>query len=107
MIGLGKWEVDINMLIYRGTIGIEIADNNGEYKVDFKLPEKFSAFKITTGEIVEEGNKLSGKGLVDMGKGRKIEAFAEVEIDGDKLTGSLKIPMLKRDIPLKNGHKIG
>ncbi len=107
MIGLGKWEVDINMLIYRGPIGVEIADNNGEYKVDFKLPEKFSAFKITTGDIVEDGNKLSGKGVVDMGKGRKIDAFAEVEINGDTLTGTLKIPMLKRDIPLKNGHKIG
>lgn len=107
MIGLGKWEADINMLIYRGTIGIDIADDNGNYKVDFILPEKLSKLKITTKDIVAEGNKLSGKGEVDMGKGRVIEAFAEAIIDGDTLTGSLKIPMLKRDIPLKNGHRVG
>lgn len=107
MIGLGKWEVDINMLIYKGTIGIEIADNNGDYKVDFILPEKLSAIKITADEIVEDGNKLSGTGIVDMGKGRKIKAQAAVEINGDTLTGTLNIPLLKREIPLKNGHKVG
>ena len=106
MIGIGNWEVTVNMLIYKGPIGVTIADNNGEYDVQFKLPDKFSAFKITTHDIVAEGNKISGKGTVDMGKGRKTEVGAEVIIDGDAMTGTLSIPMLKRTIPLKDGHRV-
>ena len=106
MIGIGNWEVTVNMLIYKGPIGVTIADNDGAYDVQFKMPEKFSAFQITTYDIVEEGNKLSGKGTVDMGKGRKIPVSAEVVIDGDAMTGTLNIPLMKRVIPLKNGHRI-
>ena len=106
MIGIGNWEVTVNMLIYKGPIGVSIADNNGEYDVQFKMPDKFSAFKITTRDIVEEGNKLSGQGVVDMGKGRKIPVSAEVVIDGDVMTGTLNIPLMKREIPLKNGHRV-
>ena len=106
MIGIGNWEVTVNMLIYRGPIGVTIADNDGEYDVQFKMPDKFSAFKITTYDIVEEGNKLSGKGLVDVGKGRVIPASAEVVIDGDEMSGTLNIPLLKRVIPLKDGHRV-
>ena len=106
MIGIGNWEVTVNMLIYKGPIGVTIADNNGQYAVEFKLPEKFSAFKITTHDIVAEGNTISGKGTVDMGKGRKTEVGATVVIDGDVMTGTLSIPLLKREIPLKNGHRI-
>ena len=51
-------------------------------------------------------NKLSGKGTVDMGKGRKIPVSAEVVIDGDAMTGTLNIPLMKREIPLKNGHRV-
>lgn len=108
MIGLGKWTVFVKMLVFTGDIGITIADNNGEYKVDFELPPKFQEkFQITTRNIVEDGNKLSGEGIVDMGRGRKTKVMAEVVIDGDKMTGNLIIPLLKRTIPLENGHRIG
>lgn len=107
MIGIGKWSVYINMLIYKGDLGVVIADNNGEYAVDFELPPALaSKIKISTRNIVAEGNKLSGEGVVDMGKGRKIKAAAEVVIDGDTMTGTLSIPLLKRVIPLENGHRV-
>ena len=106
MIGIGNWEVTVNMLIYRGPIGVTIADNDGAYDVQFQMPDKFSAFKITTYDSVEEGHKLSGKGTVDMGKGRTIPVSAEVIIDGDEMSGTLNIPLMKREIPLKNGHRV-
>ncbi len=94
------------MLIYKGPIGVTIADNDGAYDVQFKMPDKFDKFKITTYDIVEEGNKLSGKGTVDMGKGRTIPVSAEVIIDGDEMSGTLNLPLMKREIPLKNGHRV-
>lgn len=107
MIGLGKWSVYINMLIYKGDLGVVISDNNGEYEVEFELPPSLaSKISIKTRNIVAEGNKLSGEGIVDMGKGRKIKAGAEVIIDGDTMTGTLSIPLLKRTIPLENGHRV-
>lgn len=107
MIGLGKWQVSVNMLIFKGDIEIDIADVNGEYNINFILPEKLSAIKIEITEVTENGNTLSGKGKVDMGKGRQIEAGATATFNGDEITGVLSIPMLKREIPLKNGHRIG
>lgn len=107
MIGLGKWSVYVNMMIYKGDLGVVIADNNGEYQVDFELPPALaSKVKITTHDIKAEGNKLSGEGAVDMGKGRKIKVAAEVVIDGDVMTGTLTIPLLKRSMPLENGHRV-
>lgn len=108
MIGLGKWSVYVNMMIYKGDLGVEISDDNGNYKVDFELPPKLAEkIKITTHDIVAEGNKISGKGDIDMGKGRKVKVAAEVVIDGDVMTGNLQIPLLKRTIPLENGHRVG
>ena len=43
---------------------------------------------------------------VDMGKGRTIPVSAEVIIDGDEMSGTLNIPLMKREIPLKNGHRV-
>lgn len=115
MIGLGNWTANIKMIVYTGPIGINISDDNGEYKVDFVLPEKFSQFKIETYDIVEEGNKLSGKGRLNLGGGTDIklakiiagkELFAEVEFNGDEMQGVLKIPFLKREIPITDGKRI-
>lgn len=107
MIGIGKWQVSVNMLIFKGDIDIVIENTDGDYKINFNLPEKFNGFKIAITEVTENGNTLSGKGSVDMGKGKKIEVGATATFDGDTLTGVLSIPMLKREIPLKNGHRIG
>ena len=107
MIGIGKWQVSVNMLIFRGDIDIVIEDRDGEYNIDFIFPDKLKGFKIDIYEVNENGNTLSGKGKVDMGKGKFGEVGATATFEGDTLTGVLSIPMLKREIPLKNGHRIG
>lgn len=104
MIGLGTWVTSVNMMIFKGEITVVIADKNGEYDIDFQLPDKFKDVKIRTYDIVENGNTLKGKGEITMLPGKTLEA--EVTFDGDTFTGVLRIPFLKRTIELKNGHKI-
>ena len=38
MIGLGKWQAEINNIIFKGSAVFTIADNNGEYKISLELP---------------------------------------------------------------------
>lgn len=104
MIGLGKWQATVNALLFRGTVGVTISDNNGEYVIDFELPDKFKDVKVKTYDIKEEGNTLSGKGEITMLPGKELEAV--VTFDGDTMTGVLNIPFLKRSIELKNGHRV-
>ena len=42
MIGIGKWQgsVNIQILKFSGDVFITIADNNGNYDVDIKLPQQ-------------------------------------------------------------------
>ena len=104
MIGLGTWVTSVNMMIFKGEITVVIADKDGQYDIDFQLPDKLKDVKIRTYDIVEEGNTLRGKGEITMLPGKELEA--EVTFDGDTFEGVLRIPFMKRNIPLKNGHKI-
>ena len=104
MIGLGTWVTSVNMLVYKGDITVVIADKDGQYDIDFQLPDKLKDVKIRTYDIVENGNTLKGKGEITMLPGKELEA--EVTFDGDTFEGVLRIPFMKRNIPLKNGHKI-
>ena len=104
MIGLGTWVTSVNMLVYKGDITVVIADKDGQYDIDFQLPDKLKDVKIRTYDIVENGNTLKGKGEITMLPGKELEA--EVTFNGDTFEGVLRIPFMKRNIPLKNGHKI-
>ena len=104
MIGLGTWVTSVNMMIFKGDITVVIADKDGQYDIDFQLPDKLKDVKIRTYDIVEEGNTLRGKGEITMLPGKELEA--EVTFNGDTFEGMLRIPFMKRNIPLKNGHKI-
>lgn len=104
MIGLGTWVTSVNMLVYKGDITVVIADKDGQYDIDFQLPDKLKDVKIRTYDIVEDGNTLKGKGEITMLPGKELEA--EVTFNGDTFEGVLRIPFMKRNIPLKNGHKI-
>lgn len=104
MIGIGTWKASVNTLVFRGEITIVISDNNGEYNIDFRFPDKFKDMKIKTYDIKENGNTLSGKGEISMLPGKELEA--EVTFDGDAFTGVLKIPFIKRNIELKNGRRV-
>ena len=104
MIGLGTWVTSVNMLVYKGDITVVIAEKDSQYDIDFQLPDKLKDVKIRTYDIVEDGNTLKGKGEITMLPGKELEA--EVTFNGDTFEGVLRIPFMKRNIPLKNGHKI-
>ena len=104
MIGLGTWVTSVNMMIFKGDITVVIADKDGQYDIDFQLPDKLKDVKIRTYDIVENGNTLKGKGEITMLPGKELEA--EVTFNGDTFEGVLRIPFMKRTIELKNGHRI-
>ena len=105
MIGLGKWQTYVNTMVFKGDVTVVIADKDGEYDIDFQLPDKFKDMKIRCYDIVENGNKLSGKGEISLLPGKVVEA--EVAFEGDTMNGYIKLPFLAgRKIELKNGHRV-
>ena len=104
MIGLGKWTGEIETSLISGSAIVEICDNNGEYDFSVTVPslKKLPNFKVY--DIVEDGNRLSGKAEIElMGK---MTVDISVEINGDSFTGYLQVPFLGK-IEIKNGKKIG
>ena len=105
MIGIGKWQTYVNTMVFKGDVTVVIADKDGEYDIDFQLPDKFKDMKIRCYDIVENGNKLSGKGEISLLPGKVVEA--EVAFEGDTMNGYIKLPFLAgRKIELKNGHRV-
>lgn len=106
MVGIGKWAARVNTLVFKGDITVEIKDNNGEYDINFVLPEKFKNVEIKYSDVHAEGNTIYGKGEITLLPGKEIKAA--VTFDGDKMTGSLVLPFLgNKEIKLKDGHRIG
>ncbi len=108
MIGIGKWqgEVNIQILRFSGDVFITIGDKDGEYAIDIQLPPQLSMVKLNFDSIEEVGdNGLKGKGKLLTPAGRELAFQAAVEFDGEAMTGYLKIAIA--NIKIKNGHKIG
>ena len=106
MVGIGKWAARVNTLVFKGEITVEIKDNNGEYDINFELPEKFKNVEIKYYDVHAEGNTIYGKGEMTLLPGKVIEAA--VSFEGDTMTGSLKLPFLgNKEIKLKDGRRIG
>lgn len=108
MIGIGKWTGYVNSKVFKGDVTFEIIDNNGEYGIDFQLPEGIpAAFKDVQfgfSDIHANGNTLCGKCSVSLLKGKSFDAEIVFEDDGSMhaiiklgIMGSLKI---------QDGHKI-
>ena len=65
MIGLGKWQAEINNIIFKGSAVFTIADNNGEYKISLELPgEDLGISDIAINNIQEDGDTLTGEKLI-------------------------------------------
>ena len=108
MIGIGKWQgtVNIQILKFSGDVFITIADRDGAYDVDIKLPEQLEKVKLFFDTIEEVGdNGLKGKGKLLTPAGRELKFEANVTFDGDTMSGALKIAIA--NIKIKNGHRIG
>ena len=106
MIGLGKWTAKVNTLFFSGYLNVEIKDNNGEYEVDFELPEKFKSIEIQYYDIRDDGkNTLRGKAEVSLLPGKVFEL--EAVFDSDKVEATLTLPFLgNKQIKSKDGHRI-
>ena len=108
MIGIGKWQGEINVQIlrFKGDVFIDIADDGGKYAVDIKLPEQLQKVKLNF-ESIEEvgGDGLKGKGKLLTPAGRELGFEADVTFDGDTVSGCLKIAIAT--IKIKNGRRIG
>lgn len=107
MIGLGKWTAKVSTLFFRGNINVEVKDNNGEYDIQFELPEKFKDVKLKYYDVKDDGkNTLSGKGEVSLLPGKRFELTAV--FNGDKVEATLTLPFLgNKQIKTKGGHRIG
>ena len=106
MVGIGKWAGRVNTLVFKGEITVEIKDNNGEYDINFELPEKFKNVEIRYYDVYAEGNTIHGKGEMTLLPGKEI--VASVTFEGDTMTGTLLLPFLgNKEIKIKDGHRIG
>ena len=104
MIGLGKWECKVDTMFYKGTITIEISDNNGEYAFVFGA-EGTPIPEVNVTEVHEEnGNTLVGTGTTPMLPGKELVATMTFT-DDDHFDGSLKVPFLGK-IKVKNGCRV-
>ena len=107
MIGLGKWQgsVNIQILKFSGDVFITIADKDGAYDVDIRLPEQLQKVKLRFDKIEEVGDDgLKGKGKLLTPAGRELGFEAAVTFAGDEMSGYLKIAIA--NIKIKNGHRI-
>lgn len=102
MIGIGKWEIPVNSMFFKGTAQITVKDIDGSYDFSFSLPgHNLPEFDIYN--IVTDGNTLSADATCDLLKGKSIHV--DVTFDGDKCSGIVKGPM---GVKIKiDGKRIG
>lgn len=96
-IGIGSWAGKINVRLARGEVNFNISeDENGEYKIDVKLPGALKTAKINFFDLVEQadGKTITGNGTISVLPGRNLEgAFTFEE---DTFVGEIKAPEIGR-----------
>lgn len=105
MIGLGKWKATVSSLYIKGDFEFTIADKDGQYDIDIKLPEKFSKVEISILDVKEVGsNKLTGKGKVSLLPNKELDA--EFTFNGDTVEGVISLGKMG-SIKVKDGKRVG
>ncbi|MEG0979799.1 MAG: hypothetical protein RR911_03945 [Oscillospiraceae bacterium] len=104
MIGIGKWQFNVNTMFLKGSAAIEIIDNNGKYEFNAEIPGVKDTTNYFINNIKENGNTLTVNGGSDLLPGKEITVVATFE-DG-VCNGYIEVPFLGK-IPIKNGQKIG
>lgn len=103
MIGLGKWSVRVDTMMFRGTATINVFDNNGEY--GFELDASgIDIPDVKVSNVVENGNKLDAVATTSALPGKEVPL--SLEFNGYEVTGFLKVPFIGK-VKLKDGKKIG
>lgn len=103
MIGIGKWEFQVNTIFFKGTARIEIKDNNGEYAFAAEIPGVNQLPEYYIDSIVEGDNSLKILGGTDALPGQKMGVF--VKFDGDTCNGYVDTPFFGKII-IDNGKKV-
>lgn len=102
MIGIGKWEGKVNTMFIKGSAVFDIADDNGEYKIDISLGsngENGTNLNISYSDIHSEGNTLFLSGEISMLPGKTVSA--ELTFDGNSVSGFLRLPIAGlKNIPI-------
>jgi len=101
MIGLGKWEFQVDTMFYKGAAFLTIT-HDGEYAIQVELPD-MTGMQIAVADITEDGDTLNGTATTDMLKGKDIPC--SVTFDGDEAEGFLKVPFIGK-LKLKDGRKV-
>ena len=106
-IGIGSSAGKISVRLARGEVNFNISeDENGEYKIDVKLPGALKTAKINFFDLVEQadGKTITGNGTISVLPGRNLEgAFTFEE---DTFVGEIKAPVVGK-IKITDGHRIG
>ncbi len=105
MIGLGTWKGSINTMIYSGEVCFKIVDKDGNYDVEFDLPEGVeNAPRFSISDVEEAGNTLSAKVEVSLLPGKKIDI--SMDFEADTMNGVIKIPFIGK-VKLENFKRVG
>lgn len=102
MIGIGKWSVSIDTMMFRGDAILTIADENGAYSLTAEVPGmKMPEYHVS--DITEDGDTLTAVVTTPLLSGKQMPI--SLTFDGDVCTGFAKVPLLGK-VKLKNGKRI-
>ena len=106
MIGLGKWQGEVDTVVLSGSAIVTIYDKDGNYAFDVEIEGVKKLPKFSVYDIVEGEDSLFGKAKINVMGG--IDAEISVKFIGekkDRFEGHIKLPMLGI-VPIKNGRRI-
>ncbi len=90
MLGIGKWEVPVNTMFFKGTAKITISKTQEKYDFKFEVPG-FNVPEMDISNLEINGNFLSADATCEMLKGKKLHT--EVTFYETTCTGFVKGPM--------------
>lgn len=92
MIGLGKWEFNVNTFMYKGKATITIFDDNGKYGFSAEVPGMKQTPEYYISKVEEKGDTLSLTCGSDAFPNKEVNVFATFR--GNTCTGYVKVPIL-------------
>lgn len=92
MIGLGKWNFELNTPVFKGALWLTIKDVDGEYDFDVELPGYSGPLDYEVLSVKEEGNTLSGELTTNFIPGNRPVKLA-MTFEGDKCAAIAKLPI--------------
>jgi len=103
MIGLGKWEINVNTRFYSGDVLLVIAEKDGAYDIYAEFPGgKRPDFQFSG--LRAQGNTITGVARHSLLQGSQIPL--RLTFEDDTVSGSLDVPFLGM-IEFSKGGKVG